>query len=141
MAKARESGTITLSVNFELGKKGLDDLSDRLKSAASAAMRAVAEALLADSRAFVPVLSGKLLDSGRIEEIPNLDTGIVYYRIVYGNDVVEYARTQHDDPYNHPSLGFFGRARYLAKPMELNGRYYTELATLVMRQHMGAAVE
>lgn len=141
MPNARESGTITLDVSFELGGKGLIDLSDRIKAAASAAMRAVAEALLADSRAFVPILSGKLLDSGRIEEIPNLDTGSIHYRVVYGNDAVMYAKTQHDDAYNHPSLGFFGRARYLAKPMELNGRYYAELATLVMRQHMGASVE
>ncbi len=112
------------------------DMKKELRDAVSEALRVVAHALLVDSRAFVPVLSGKLLDSGRVERVEGLANGIVYWRVVYGNDLIPYALTQHEDPYNHPSLGFFGRARYLQRPWELNKRFYHELFQLVLRQRI-----
>ena len=103
-------------------------MKDAIRAAAQAAWEEVAQEVLRDSFVFVPVLSGDLLRSGRIEVT---HTGFalqsVRISVVYGGNAIGYAETQHEDPYNHPSLGFFGAAKYLERPWTLNAVFYQEL--------------
>lgn len=106
----------------------VDDLKKAMRAAAQKALVAVANALLQDTLAYVPVLTGDLLRTGRVETVfsPLGDTDTV--RVIYGDgeDVV-YAEYQHEEELNHPSLGFRGRAEYVRRPFELNARFYMEL--------------
>lgn len=88
------------------------------------ALEVVAKQLLRDSRLFVPVLTGRLRDSGRTESTPTVSDAVRAFQVVYGSEQVKYAFKQHEGFYRHPSLGFTGRARYLAKPLEKNYRFY-----------------
>ena len=96
----------------------------KLKLGAQAAMEyaliKVAERLLSDSRIYVPVLTGALKDSGRVELIPTLDDAVRYVQVTYNTD---YAEKQHELPFRHPSLGYYGAAKYLTKPLEAFGPF------------------
>ncbi len=128
----RSGGTIALTLSSDTH---LNDVKVAIRAAVRTAQLRVAQQLLADSRAFVPILSGALIDSGRIEVIPPItDDGMEVVRVVYGSTEVVYAEIQHDEPFHHPSLGFFGRALYLRKPYDLNKRYYYELFVLELRR-------
>lgn len=133
-----EKGVGTISVNISL-ESFSSNVKQELQNAAEQALVEVAHALLADSRAFVPVLSGALIDSGRVEVVPSLLDAINVVRVVYGNEGVPYAIRQHEEPFRHPSLGFTGRALYLARPFELNARFYQELFAISFRRFLGAA--
>lgn len=110
---------ININKNFDL--KGL---REGFALAAQAALKQVAERLLADSRIFVPVLTGQLKDSGYVEQLPTLSAAVVKLQAVYS---MPYAEKQHEVEYRHPSLGFFGAALYLEKPLQLFGEFYKEL--------------
>ncbi len=116
-----DEGTFTLSIteNFPAKK-----LKKGMTAAAEFALRQVAERLLSDSRIFVPVLTGALKDSGRIEEQPSFGDAVKAIRVLYD---LRYAEKQHEDEFRHPSLGFFGAAKYLTKPLELFGDFYLQL--------------
>lgn len=98
-----------------------------LQEAMEYALLKVAHRLLADSRIYVPVLTGALKDSGKVELIPTLTDAVRYVQVTYNTD---YAEKQHERPYRHPSLGFYGAAKYLAKPLEAYGPFYMQLFTL-----------
>lgn len=108
------------------------DLKEGFRKAASFALEKVAERLLSDSRLFVPVLTGQLRDSARVEQFPTMFDAVVEFRVRYS---MPYAKTQHEDQYNHPSLGFYGAARYLAKPLELFGDFYLRLYQFEFRAY------
>ena len=106
----------------------IEALRSQITEASVAAWKVVAERLLFDSRVFVPVLTGDLLRSGRVEVEAITRPGTApKVRVVFGSDLIVYAETQHEDPYNHPSLGFFGAAKYLERPWQLNQAYYLAL--------------
>lgn len=109
----------------------------RVKRGAQQAMEyalvKVAERLLADSRIYVPVLTGALKDSGKVELIPTLDQAVRYVQVTYNTD---YAERQHEIPYRHPSLGFYGAAKYLTKPLEAYGPFYLELFVLEFNSYV-----
>ena len=88
------------------------------------ALKRVADRLLSDSRQFVPVLTGALKDSGFVEVMPTVDQAFAMVKVIYPLD---YAETQHEDEYRHPSLGFRGAAKYLQKPLDLYTDFYFEL--------------
>lgn len=121
-------GTLKLDISVDFDG---NVVTDAIQDAAFRGIRRVAEALLADAWAYVPVLTGALRDSGHIEEFrangPDLVVQVVY-------DLV-YAIRQHEEEFNHPSLGFFGAAKYLQKPWEANQPFYAALLeqTIVSR--------
>jgi len=96
--------------------------------AADYALLVVANELLRDAQLYVPVLSGRLRDSGRVEDMPEPEGAhIRRVRVVYGNADVMYAWIQHEVPYNHPSLGLYGPAKYLETPLMMNHNFYMSL--------------
>lgn len=113
------------SISVELNKKfPLRALKVGFAAATDYALKRVAERLLADSRQFVPVLTGQLKDSGYVEVMPDIDLAFSMVRVIYP---LPYAETQHEDEYRHPSLGFYGAAKYLQKPLDLFRAFYYEL--------------
>lgn len=116
-------GSFSLVVNK---KFPLRNIKAGFSEAVRYALTRVAERLLADSRQYVPVLTGALKDSGTVEIMPKIDDAFEMVRLSYPLD---YAETQHEDEYRHPSLGFYGAAKYLAKPLEQYGAFYFELFT------------
>jgi len=123
-------GSFAVTVNSRVKVR---ELKNRLADAAEHALVQVARRLLADSKAFVPVLTGALKDSGKVEIFPTLKQAVSMVRVVYD---LEYAERQHEIPYNHPSLGFFGAARYLTKPLEMFGDFYQRLFTFEMQRYI-----
>ena len=95
--------------------------------AAAHAIRVVAKELLRDSKLYVPVLTGDLKDTGRVEDVLTLDDAVRMVRVVYGNHKVLYARIQHEKAFNHPSLGIFGPAKFLETPLLRNAVFYGAL--------------
>lgn len=120
-------GSIDVTFSVEDARQVLAGFALQVPAAAEHAIRVVAEALLQDSQLFVPVLTGQLKDSGRVEEVPTIDQAIKVVRVVYGDLETVYARIQHEKPFNHPSLGFYGAAKYLEKPLMLNADFYAKL--------------
>lgn len=113
--------------NIDLTKVG-----NLMANAAEHASRTVAETWLEDSRNYVPVLTGALKDSGYVERVRFKSTLSRYvYQVVYDK---EYATAQHEEEFNHPSLGFFGKAKYLSKPFEQNKAFYMELFAKSMKR-------
>ena len=127
-----KAGTIALDLSAAFDG---ERLKGAFVKAAEAALLAVAEALLTDAYAFVPVLTGALRDNGRVERVPPPDPKDVVdvIRVVYD---LPYAAVQHERHYRHPSLGFTGRALYLQKPFELNGRFYVALFEFEMARRL-----
>jgi len=123
-------GAFSVSVNANVKVKGL---KNRLAAGAEFALKRVAERLLVDSQAFVPVLTGALKDSGTIEVQPTLRQAVSIVRVLYP---IDYAERQHEVPYNHPSLGFYGAAKYLQKPLELFGNFYQRLFAFEMERYI-----
>lgn len=121
--------TGTIEITFDTRQmiellRGFIATNDR---AANRALHVVARELLKDSKLYVPVLTGALKDSGRVEEVPTLNDARRVVQTVYGNAQVLYAFIQHERAFNHPSLGFFGPAKYLEKPLLANYTYYQSL--------------
>lgn len=117
----RAQGNISVNVRNQLN---LDSIKVRFKDATFYAETKVAQRLLEDSKAFVPVLTGQLKDSASVQSVPPLGTMRGIVRVLYDTP---YARTQHEDSYWHPSLGFHGAARYMLKPIEMFGEFYRRL--------------
>lgn len=123
-------GSFSVAVAKEFPKAAL---KRGFSAATQFALLRVADRLLADSRMFVPVLTGALKDSGFVELLPTFDEAFHFVRVVYP---LEYAETQHEDEWRHPSLGFYGAAKYLSKPMELYGSFYLELFTFEFDEYV-----
>lgn len=125
---AEGSFSLDVSKKFPVRK-----LKQGFADATQYALMRVAERLLADSRQYVPVLTGALKDSGTVEVMPKIDDAFEMVRVTYPLD---YAETQHEDEYRHPSLGFYGAAKYLAKPLEQFGAFYLELFTFEFDEYV-----
>lgn len=131
------------SISMQLGGKSLaavraqiQDLKSDLRTQIQRGLREIAQQLLIDSRPFVPVLTGDLQRSGRVEvEAFSIDDFEIA-RVVYGSAIVAYAYRQHEEEFNHPSLGFRGAAKYLERPFALNQRYYFELFRLRLGKYL-----
>lgn len=117
-------GTFSLKFEPEIPVR---KLKRGFQQAVEFALLKVANRLLADSRIYVPVLTGALKDSGKVELIPTLSDAVSYVQVTYNMD---YAEKQHNVEYRHPSLGFYGAAKYLSKPLEAYGPFYMQLFTL-----------
>lgn len=118
--------------------KGAAVYFNRLKrhvpEATEAALLAVASQLLEDSKAYVPVLTGALKKSAKVQYAISMSTAIRAAEVVYGSADVVYAAIQHDGDFNHPSLGFKGPAKYLERPLRTNYLYYMELLRRVYEE-------
>lgn len=124
----REDGTFEITFNAESMSGLLSELQGAFIEAIDRALIVVAEQLLKDSKLYVPVLTGQLRDSGRTHDLPDPPKGFERrVQVIYGDADVIYAWIQHETPFNHPSLGFFGPAKYLEKPLTLNAAYYEQL--------------
>lgn len=122
------------SFSIDVSKKfSVREIKQGFADATQYALMRVAERLLSDSRQFVPVLTGALKDSGTVEIMPKIDDAFEMVRVTYPLD---YAETQHEDEYRHPSLGMFGAAKYLAKPLEQFGSFYLELFTFEFDEYV-----
>lgn len=126
------NGLITIDIKADKLKKVVDLFHERLNAAIERALVAVANELLRDSRMYVPVLTGALRNSGRVERVYFNDV-LHIVRVVYGNALVRYAYYQHEKPLNHPGLGFTGAAKYLEKPLLQNMEFYDFLFMLHLR--------
>jgi len=111
----------------------IQSIKDRLAKAVVHAQIAVARRIQSDSQAFVPVLTGRLKDSSSIQVLPTISKALSIVRVVYDTP---YAERQHNVPYNHPSLGFFGAAKYLSAPLEQNSSYYQALFELEVERYL-----
>lgn len=123
-------GSFSVAVAQNFPKQAL---KQGFKKATAYALERVAERLLADSRLYVPVLTGALKDSGHVEVIPTFDDALEFVRVVYPLD---YAEKQHEGDYRHPSLGFKGPAKYLEKPLTLYGQFYLNLFTFEFDEYV-----
>jgi len=124
-------GAFSVQINDQLNISGL---KERFTEASEYALQQVATRLLADSRAFVPVLTGALKDSGRVEVMPSPDDALRIIRVTYN---VPYALRQHEEEdYWHPSLGFRGAAKYLTKPLMFFGDFYQYLFELEFKRYV-----
>lgn len=124
------------SGKFEIDVKtlfNLDELKKGFEEAAEYALEKVAERLLADSRIYVPVLTGALKSSGHVEKMPTTDDAVKSFRVIYD---MSYAEKQHEEEFRHPSLGFFGAAKYLEKPLDLFREFYIELYTFEFNEYV-----
>ena len=129
---AEDTGQLVLELSAEIDPGAI---KDAFVVASEAALMRVAEALLTDAYAFVPVLTGMLRANGRIEKVPAPDKRDVVdaLRVIYD---LPYAIVQHEEHYRHPSLGFTGRALYLQKPFELNAQFYVALYQFEMARRL-----
>lgn len=128
-------GQFSITISTSLGSAGF---KKKLVAACVEAWKVVAERLLQDAAVFVPILTGDLLRSGRVEVFPGVGkNGVPTVSVVFGSDFVDYAETQHEDPYNHPSLGFFGAAKYLERPLAINEPFYRLLFQSELRRQLG----
>lgn len=84
-----------------------------IKQAQADAMRAEAEALLADSQLLVPVETGALKASGRVEDV-RLAGDSSDFVVAYGGEGIDYAIRQHEDLTLHHPQG--GSAKFLERP-------------------------
>lgn len=116
------AGSFEFNVNTQLARRDLRQYGKLIPEAVQKALRAVADALLRDAYLYVPVLSGALRDSGRVQEL--VDGSRHVAQVVFGNFDVVYAEIQHEVEFNHPGLGFFGAAKYLEKPFINNYEFY-----------------
>jgi len=120
--------TVNWDINFDVKvtKKNVLD-------AVLFASRTVAERWLSDSKDYVPVLTGALKDSGYVARAKIAGSAAVRFSVFYNT---RYAEKQHEEEFNHPSLGFFGRAAYLTKPLEANKDFYEQLFALAMKRYL-----
>ena len=126
---AEGSFSIDWKTNIDFSK-----VTEDIAKAAQHASRLVAEKWLFDSKDFVPVLTGRLKDSGRVERRRlKEDAANFVYGVIYETP---YATKQHEEEFQHPSLGFFGAAKYLTKPLAANKDFYMTLFTLAMRRFL-----
>lgn len=137
-------GTISIDLDFGSFRRDLDIFVTEVREAVRHALFVVARELWKDSKLYVPVLTGRLRDSGRVKESPYSISDSIEVRVIYGNEVVTWAIKQHEVPYNHPSLGFFGPAKYLDKPLQQNYGFYlslfnTEVQIALARRYFHAA--
>lgn len=117
-------GSFEIRINSDAARRQIAELRHKASLAAESALRAVARELLADTRLYVPIFTGALKDSGRVEEF-TLTDAIRVARVVFGDtQKVVYAAIQHEVPFNHPSLGYYGAAKYLERPLQANLRFY-----------------
>lgn len=124
---ATVEGSFAVDINSRVK---IRELKNHFADAANFALHQVAIRLLADSQAFVPVLTGALKDSGRVDTIPTLKQSVNMVQVRYA---IFYAERQHEIEYNHPSLGFFGASKFLSKPLELFGDFYQRLFVFEMK--------
>lgn len=121
-------GTFEITFDTDSMSGLVDELKDAFIEAIDRALMVVAKELLKDSKLYVPVLTGQLKDSGRTHDLPDPPTGQSRrVQVVYGDSNVVYAWIQHETPFNHPSLGFFGPAKYLERPFLVNQSFYQAL--------------
>ncbi len=133
--------TLTLSLQLEGSvADATRQIRGALISAINGAFVVVANALLEDSRPYVPVLTGALQDSGRLEAVKGFLDQTDIVKVVYGSAAVNYAYRQHEEPFNHPSLGFYGAAQYLQLPYTLNRGFYAELFRFEVESRLGSAL-
>ncbi len=95
------------------------------------ALEVVGYAIWRDSLLFVPVLTGALRDSAHLEftRLPTRRS----VSLVYGDARIVYAWIQHEKEFWHPSLGYYGAAKYLTRPLIENADYYQALFTAELR--------
>lgn len=112
-----------------------------LPQAIDHALAVVARELLIDAKMHVPVLTGALKSSGRVEDMPDFDAAVRTVRVVFGDPfLIRYAAIQHEKPYWHPSLGFYGAAKFLEKPLEQNAVFYLELMRVEVERFIQRAL-
>lgn len=120
-------GSIRVEFDTEDAIRQLTSFREGSLRAVQQAQLVVARELLKDAKLFVPVLTGALKDSGRVEDVPSYSDAVEAVQVIFGSADVVYAAIQHDHPFWHPSLGFHGAARFLAQPLEINGQFYLRL--------------
>lgn len=134
-------GKINMNLSgFRRFKSDVSKMSDSMADVINDALLATAQLLLEDSRPYVPVLTGDLQDTGRVEVVKRFlgQTDIV--KVVYGSEAVQYAYRQHEESFNHPSLGFTGAAKYLLIPYQTNRRFYLEFFSNEVESKLGRAL-
>jgi hypothetical protein len=116
-------GGIRLELDTAHFRRQLRSYFELSQEIAEEALVVVAREFLNDSKLYVPVLTGALKDSGHVEVAPSGDNERVV-RVVYD---VFYAWMQHERPFWHPSLGFYGAARYMELPLLRFADFYLAL--------------
>ena len=104
-----------------------DEITLRCRFYGQNAVKECAEDLLQKSRKLVPFKTGKLYESGIVEEIGETRTGNIIYQVKYEsnipgeNGVFYNAVAQHEDLTYHHEVG---QAKYLEQPYKENYELY-----------------
>lgn len=101
-------------VNLDQVFEALDRvLGPGVLAAAQKAAHAEADFIFPQTQEQVPVATGRLRDTGRVEEVDNA-VGEVTVAIAYGDEEVDYALAVHEDlEARHPH----GKAKYVEDPV------------------------
>lgn len=125
MPSPLDGGGIELTFDASQIQQSLEQYRELSGEVIQEALEVVAREFLKDSKLYVPVLTGALKDSGHVEVAPLFtENSERVVRVVYD---VFYAWIQHEQPFWHPSLGFYGPARYLEIPLIRFGGFYMAL--------------
>lgn len=122
-------------VGLEAVFKALDSLGPEVMEAASVAAAEEADFIFPITQGQVPVNTGALRDTGRVEE-PENETGELTVAIAYGDETVDYALAVHEDlEAIHPH----GKAKYVEDPVrgELSYGRSAERMAKTIRARLG----
>lgn len=108
---------------------GLGKLKDGAIRAIEAGIEKAAKELLKDCRPYVPMLTGALRDSGRVEDLENLAFRLIWDAANPANNYV-YARKQYEEVLQHVDGRY--AARWVEKVFRANPLRYLNLAALYM---------
>lgn len=137
-------GSISIDVQLKGAgsiRTNMQKFKTRFRTASLRALKDVAAEFLRDTRPYVPILTGALLDSGRVEVKLDPGDAVDGVTVVYGGRTafnIPYARFQHEEELHHPSLAAGGgpfAAKYLEKPFRKNSQFYLLLYEMRLEFH------
>jgi len=120
---------ITVTFNVSNAKQGLQDLRQAMMRAIETGVSFAARVLLRDTRPYIPLLTGKLRDSGHIEQLKDYAFKLVWDAANPVNDYV-YAQKQYEDILQHVDGRY--AAEWVKKTLENNQGRYIYLASRYM---------
>lgn len=115
---------IRISFDASDALNGLRQYRDSVDKAIVESVRRGAEVLLQDCRAYVPMLTGRLRDSGHLEALEGYAFQLVWDAANLKNGYV-YARRQYEEIFNHVDGRY--AAKWVENAVKDNRRRYTDI--------------
>lgn len=115
---------------------GFGKLRDKIIKAIEKGIELTAEQLLRDARPYVPMLTGALRDSGRVEKLKRLAYRLIWDAANPINGFV-YAERQHEEVFQHVDGKY--AAEWVTRTLKANKGRYTFLAARFMESELAKA--